>query len=805
MKIYFKYLVKMDKSNALESIKSCQTAITLIIFLLIYGFLLRNLNFGELYAFGDFPAYYSKTAISKFLEEWHRSQLGYSYLYNTVPLFLGVATWLAGVFGQNLMFLILIPSGFLAFFQLSSVYIDQYWAKSFSALIYALNPVTVEEFVNGSVSQLFVFAIAPLAIYTLHRAIEEKNNSYFIYTSLLLAIGSVNPWTLFWMLSPFWIYFAYNSRDNFSILGKLTGMGVLGLILGMPNIHYLIQRALRLESISGNLFDYIEWNYSLATLSSVLRFAGNHGAEAMNKLGYNTEPVLMVGLVVPLVALFAWKDRDMWLFYGVVAAVTTFILATKYGLTYPLFELFPPLFSLRNPIKLQYPLLLSMSVLFGRGLQNIIGTELDTSDMVLIGVIMVCWAAYLAPASGAFGLEEVRGDRYYVSNRYYEVSEDLNGTVLWMPYDYQAQLKLRHVYPNHIGIKSGGIHDNIQNTRRVEGFFKRFVEGGIGVRSDLDALGADYIVIDMSKSGQYRYSSGNPRALRKWGAPWIFGNPNDLASLVNESIDYEKTFRENGFRVYKLESEVEKTQGDLSQNELENGDFGEGLAGWWTPPRNTRVLLRQDGSDNFVRVVYSGKGQNLPLAQDVNLTGSEYYSIDVRGEGNGTVYFHWFNGSKSASNRINIQSAEFRELPLRFKKRSKTLSLRIKAKNATISEVILQPEKEPWLNSEDYSVNDSIPAGSAVLRTSYAEGWESRVGGSEHFRAYGWANGFTNSSKADIYYKEQFGRTAVVWVYGLSWLIVIVSLLLSDRRGKLNRILSKLRIRLRNLYNRRIR
>ncbi|MFC7136129.1 hypothetical protein ACFQRB_05350 [Halobaculum litoreum] len=504
------------------------------LFVLAYALLLRGIEVGRLYAFGDFVPYYGARAFAKFLGTWHEGGLGFPYVYNVMPAYLGAVTALGGALGQNLFYLSLVPAGFATFYVFAGRFLDRPVPRYLAAGVYAINPLTVGEFVNGGVSTLIGFVGFPLVVHYLYRIDETDAWRPALLVGVVFGATAIVPWLVFWMIGPFAAYFAYRSRDDPRKLAKFVAGGTLGLVLSLPNVHHILQRAAGFGDGDGVLWTTLRWNYEQASLLAVVRLAGNHGMLAMNELGYNTDPTMVIGLVLPVVALFAVGRERLRLYYAIALGCVAFMVATWLGLTDPLFETVPLFWSVRNPAKLQYPLLLSLSLLFGAGLETVlhgargVGDRLDAdahrsraSDArdplvraLLVCLVVLSLVAYAAPAAGAFGLEGVRGDDYAVPEEYGAVAEELDGRALWVPYGYTTQLRLRDTYPNHVGIKSGGVVQGIPNVDYVTRLFED-AAAGEPVHGRLRDLGVEYVVVESDPPDDY--GAGPPRVQSKWG------------------------------------------------------------------------------------------------------------------------------------------------------------------------------------------------------------------------------------------------------------------------------------------------
>lgn len=889
-------------------------------FALVYLFLVRDIALGRLYAFGDFVPYYGARAFGKFLGTWHGQGLGFPYIYNVMPAYLGAVTSVGGALGQNLFYLALVPAGFLTFFVFAGRFVRRLAPRYLAAGVYAINPLTIGEFVNGGVSTLIGFVGYPLVVHFLYEIDERDAWRPALLGAVVFGATAIVPWLVFWMIAPFAAYFAFRARREPRKLAKFVATGLLGLVLSLPNVHHILQRAAGFGDGDAVLRTTLEWNYAQANPLAVVRLAGNHGMLAMNELGYNTEPTMVVGLVLPLVALLAFGRERLHLYFAIAAGCVLFIVATWLELTYPLFDAVPLFWSVRNPAKLQYPLLLSVSLLFGAGVETALFGRPRHQDRrspiwpeaftirpravedagdpllraVVAGLLVLSLVAYAMPAAGAFGLEGVRGDDYTVPEEYEAIAADLDGRVLWAPYGYTTQLRLRDTYPDHVGIKSGGVVQGIPNTEYVTGVFEDFAAGA-PVYSRLADLGVRYVVVE--KEPPDDYGEGPPRVREKWGAPWLFGDPAAFDARLEDSSAYELAFESDGFSVYRvvgvppqqrvveragLHAAVYPTNVSYTvdgENRLANPSFEGRFENWWLPPnttgRETRLVETGNGSEVELRVNESA--ERLPIAQAVDVRKNYPYQLRVDATGSGVTTLYWYEGEKSPESLVKREVVPLSAAPRVVTAAGDTLSIRIKpnasstirvrevslretsypaatgfdANTAGIPGVVVDGTDDPPANATVVAVNrdpgtasgadpdvrivdaetvldaplvfddtyrqgvavrlsdgerpDAVPddarlvtygtpegrvldywvlgtfdeAPVTVVHTSYDEGWTGSSS-AEHFRAQGWANGFTDTTPDEVRWSGGDLRTIVVRVWLGAWAVALLALLGSE-------------------------
>lgn len=930
-----------------------ENGVGVVVFLLVYAALLRTIHVGSLYAFGDLPPYYGARAFQKFLTTWHFAGLGYSYQYNVIPAYLGAITSVAGVLGQNLFYLALVPAGYLAFFVFVGRYVDSAIPRQLAAGLYAVNPLTIGEFSNGDVVSLIGFVGLPLVLHYLNDVVESDTWSSSLSAAMVFGATTVVPWLGFWMVAPFAPGLLYRARRTPRTLVKLAAAGVVGSTLALPGVYNVVQRAIGLQTSVGRelLMESLRWNYASATPLALLRLAGNHGDRTMIALGYNSDPVLAVaGLIVPGIALLSLPKRRVRSYLYVVVGVVAFAYATHLGITAPLFDWLPPLLSLRNPSKIMYALLVSLCVLFGVGVESVVasgnsdtttGTSklgrrvpshsfagipdgrrrsillvrrlrntaresigasrawvrhgLDHRSVVVVCLVCLVLVTYVIPAQGALGIDATRGHGYYIHDEQ-QVTDRLHGRVLWAPYTYTTQLRLRHDYPNHVGIKSGGVYQGIQSDGYVTDLFRTFAQDPTRSEAVLSNLGVTYVVVDSSPPGpDAAMGQGPPRVVEKWGAPWLAGDPARFDRLLADSPAFAEAFRTDHFTVYRVVGVAERPRYEqydglnavsyptatnvtpLGANLLANPVFANGTKHWWTPPEmKTQVVSSGDG--NTLLLEPTDPTTARAIAQEVPVRDRYPYRVTVDATGPASVDLFWYDGEKSRDNLVAHDHYRLGALPDVVRARGTLLSLRIRP-NATrvrvdrasvvrttypartgfaenvagIPGVVVDANASPPRAATEVAVNDGpgvddgapvhlvdaetaldgdlvfgpeyrqgvavrIPNGTlpaavpadaravtmntssgpvldywvtgsydgtpvTVLRTSYDDGWRGPAG-STHFVAFGWANGFTNATPAEVRWTGGEGsRRSMLAAWLVSWVIALALLLYAHARN----------------------
>ena len=709
-------------------------------FLVVYAVLVRGVTLGQPYAFGDFPAYLGRDALDTFASTWHFEMLGFPHYYTTISGYVGAVTTVggavAGLLGfdvatgqalaQNLLFLSLVPAGFATFAVFVGRFVDDPAARFVAAGVYAVNPITIGEFVNGGANEFLAFVGGPLVLHYLWKTGDTDEWLPALLAGVVFGATAVVPWTAFWIVAPFATYLVVRYRGEPTVLAKFAAAGVVGVLLALPSVFYILERAAGLDA-TAMMFANVEWNYQAATIPALVRLAGNHGSYAMTQLGYNTEPAMFVGLVIPAVGLFAATKRRLSFCFPIAAALIGFMALTRLEVTYPLFRAVPLLWSVRNPAKLQYPLLLALSLLFAGGLDAILaraGTAVDRTGyrgsgplvsrsdgglgtlrqsvggerllrVAIIGLVVLSLVSYTAPAGGGLGVTETRGDEYYVPTEYQEVADHLDGRTLWAPYSYTTQLRLREAYPNHVGVQSGALETGKPNAGYVRGLFAEFAAGE-SIRSRLDALGVQYVVIDHAEQRRYPATEGEPRMTIRHGAPWLFGDPATFADRLAAAEGYTETYSTERFTVYRVagvsdRNRTEQYEGlhrtfdptaadtdPVGPSLLTNGDFENGFDGWWrwTGTNGTQTTIT-DTATGQAALLVTESGDTYPIAQQATVRDRYPYRLAVDADGAGMVNLFWYEGAKSDANRTAIDRYALESFPRTLRAKGDRVSVRI--------------------------------------------------------------------------------------------------------------------------------
>jgi hypothetical protein len=272
-----------------------------------------------MWAFSDLVAFNYDKGIQNFLSSWNSQFLGFhnEVQSNTLPIVLGLITR-NNIIAQKIYFLSFLPLSFITMYFFVRKHFKSFYSKFFSSFLYAVNPITIGEFVNGSV-WMINYALLPLVLYLLLKIYETSQLKNIVLYGLLVAIIIglfLGPlWIVILNLLPIlFIIFFYKFLDIQKTQLKLfleksffiSFFVLIGLVLLLPTIYHTISiktQALREQSIA-SYFKDVEYCYSKATLPNLLRLAGNAGSP-MNMLDYNElNWWTILGMIIPFIAFF---------------------------------------------------------------------------------------------------------------------------------------------------------------------------------------------------------------------------------------------------------------------------------------------------------------------------------------------------------------------------------------------------------------------------------------------------------------------------------------------------------------------
>ncbi|MFX0136378.1 MAG: carbohydrate binding domain-containing protein [Candidatus Hodarchaeota archaeon] len=653
-----------------------------------------------MFAYADlhpFPINY-RILWERFAFVWQNEHLGYPLPESTFEIIIGITILLMGnpMLAQKFLLLLAMPCATICMYYFLGHFLDVKKSRIMASIIYGLNPIIIGRFVNGGpLNVLFLYSVLPLLWLQLLK-IFNKGDIYDVSLFIVLfGIFGSSIHHMFWAILPLFISFIFckllrKKNRNKKFLSRVTLVSLsitIGFLLVLPDVFLILQRGDILISKFESLMDAVKWAYSMPTLLNLIRLAGNGGDLMMRSLDYNNNNFFnFFGLIIPLIA-FSFpiltkieKREYVFLFFTISITIMVFILLTRFGYTYPLFFIFPMLLSLKNPVKLMYPMSLAICSLFGIGLDvlnkkrlNIIRHGIQTVIVNLTIFMMVFLYLFPVLGGGTVGLNEVYGDSYFISTEYEAVLSWIKEQrekgdffrTLWLPYNYTTQIRLRASDPYNVGLRSGAAWLNIPNINFVSNIFDIICLGNTENFSEvLKLLDVKYIIIvpDLKQTGCIVKESRV--------TPWILGNNIYFSKFMENQKDLEEIIRYKNITIYENKkfapsyisiydsliflvphlNEQIVTPSALTPNLVQNSDFEMDVKFWWMDERYKRAHIDEVISHNgkcSVRITNYDQNIWPSIAQNVPIEGggTYYFSAWIRTEDvyNGHIKIVWFD------------------------------------------------------------------------------------------------------------------------------------------------------------------
>jgi len=747
----------------LSFLKYLETILLLSAIITMFIFLYRNLPIMSMWAFSDLLAFNHITEIHSFSSSWNSQFLGYRQETLTRASVLLLELFIRNdVISQKVYFLSILPLSVVTMYVFVRRYFKSYLSRIFSSALYAINPITIGEFVNGSV-WMIIYALFPLMLHLLLKIYETDTIKniliYGLCASILIGL-SVGPiWILLWTFSPVPFVmlsnFPYFRKQKLKLYFKKSILILVFILIGftllLPTLYFVIfiqPFAFRPQS-TASYFKDIEYCYSKATPLRLLMLAGNAGSP-MDLLGYNNFTWWTIsGMVIPIISfipLINLKNSKHFfdlMLCSITCLIILFIFLTYGEITYPLFSIFTFLFSSRNPKYLMYSLSFCISFLFGRGLDVLFNLIKKAKSMdkkvknltffLTLILVSISLIIYMYPTwNGDMGLGK-RRNPYVVPQSYYEIasiikernSENDFHRVLWLPYTYQTQTRIVNTI-QHFGAKLGQDVLNFSTVDFVEDFFRRIEYNNLENFSMITALfNIKYIVIDKTQN-----STEPINVYKSYGTPFIKGNPELFDRFINKQHEFLKIYETNEFTIYQNTFHIpylsivnstnlmEKTESYNQTNLILNGDFSENTTYWriWIYPEDSILILNNETLTPSLLVLKSPKNvYNSVLTQKISniIPGYQYkLSVWMKTENSrgSHVKIAWFNRDYNLTERDALRHDVLKTV---IKENGSWLQFEdifIAPKNATTAVVYLVagPAINSSLNAKTLFANASI-------------------------------------------------------------------------------------------------
>jgi hypothetical protein len=674
--------------------------------LLLFAY--RNLPLGNMFAYADLPPFPGDPHLLwvRFASVWQNEHLGFQLPEISFQVVVGILILILGDpnVAQKILLLSAVPCAMISMNVLSGRFVRSYPSRYLSSFVYGLNPVIIGRFVNGGpLDVLFLYALLPLLWLQLIKIVNEHKVLDVLLFAVLFGIIGSRIYAVFWAVVPFasmlvLVKLAKKPRHGRS---SLWGIGIvllsfsLGFMLVLPDTLLAFQRNETLVPQSETLIEAVNWAYSTPNPLNLAWLGGNGGDLMMRSLGYNDiSPYTVLGLIIPLIAFssifLSEKEKREYivLFSALVGTAICFISLTRLKITYPLFQVIPQLFSLKNPVKIIYPLALALCSLFGIGLDGIAGfirkrtnsiRQKDVQVAIFNASVLVLIVLFLFPVigGGTVGLNEVYGDSYSVPSNYLAVLNWINEQrqsygffrTLWLPYDYSTQIRLEASDPYNVGLRSGAAWLNMPNIDFVKDLFETICKGNMENFSELlTILDVKYVIIDLDSP----YTT-ECRIVEKQVTPWIVGEPIYFKNMIERQdhmyevyrigdlVVYEnREFEASHFSIYDslvfltcpLPNESITSASPLTPNLLENPSFENGLKPWWADKKVTVDNQTFTEGNHSARIDNNDTEKWASIAQSVYVErgGTYRFSAWVKTQGsNGShIKLVWSNENKTA-------------------------------------------------------------------------------------------------------------------------------------------------------------
>jgi len=657
-------------------------------------FLLRNTELTKMWTFGDLSAFPTDIGITQnwAFSLWRSEGLGFRFIppfnyYLTIYL----ASFILGSFiTQKIIFLSTPIISFLTFYFLLRKINVNLAASALGALTYSINPITVSEFIGGSMG-IIVYSTFPLIFFYTIKIIRHHKFNLKDATILgLLGFFIFNLHVAFWyflVLIPLILLIVKFQEKNFKRIARLAiPLIIIVLILTPITLGYLqfytslTSRTIAFESAAA-------YCYKDETFYNLVRLAGNSGsAQAEEFLNYNTlNSYTILGYAIPIIAFLPFLTKNSYINRTkkllITSASLTFIISSGIILVIKalpsIVDMNPIFASLRNPVKLMYPLSFSLCLLFAIGTEIILNLR-NKHKMRWNALISITLATiillYNYPAlDGTLGLTKVRDESYYVEDKYYTLPMILakidesykNYRFLILPWEYPMLLKIRSELPNYFGLSVGaGI---TQNTEWQKGVFEAIAVKNSRDRSYILGLfGVKYVIIDKNFRSYYEGQAWYERLKKdknyviyeSQDAYWVTGKFEYFYQVFNSDPNFKLIYEDANFAIFKNNKALTKIRirpdaqnltlsySPTSDNLLKNPSFENGTKYWKIWPSNL-VNVTQDHCGNKTIILYGQEKWFTICYQEIFIEENALYKLKFSVKGCNITDMHakilWYN------------------------------------------------------------------------------------------------------------------------------------------------------------------
>lgn len=659
------------------------TGLLIGFFIFLYRglFVSSMLSFGDLRAFT--PSWYS---VERYVSAWQPEGLGNNEARPIIEFVVGMMLaftdqgWLI----QRLVLFSLLPLALLTMWAFLALVTGSRLGKVIGAFLYSVNPLTLQEFSNGSVGMLMVYSIQPIIALSFVRSVLHGKKEEYLVFGLSMSVASLfYPHASLFVVLPVILVFALvcliqapkcNVSRRRIGYAMLLGMGIYLLLL-LPSVIDLIQDYLARASALPNLVaSDIYYTYSRSNLGNLVRLLGvaweGTTLDKLDYLGLNIYGLFT--LAVPLLAFIGailaahQKNPEKLISLSCIllsVSLITFGYLTHIGLTMAAFENFPLLSQYRSPVKLMYVLAFAYAPLVanaGSYIEDLINRVRVKAaphasfygDFTALGLLLLIGASFVISISpfldGTITLQKIRGGDMYLPDRYISLGgrfgelRDSVGffRVLWLPLNYETSIKAGAV-DKYAFIMPGGAEVRGQRYPSL-GFFEQTLRAFADAKPDeaaklLGLASVRYIAVDM-------LSNWNG-SIRMLGQYYLVGDPEEFAQALTGSARFERAGQWFGFTVFENSEFIPHFQtfdvaavvklGNPSKqsfNLVVNGGFEEELLGWIVYPAEDVALDTTTRYEGITSVQLTNSRGDVPslIFQRIPIISGVTYNLSVR-------------------------------------------------------------------------------------------------------------------------------------------------------------------------------
>lgn len=665
----------------IDKYKDIIFSLSIIIIVLIIS--LRNIEFLKMWAFGDlitFPTDHN-LMIDSILYSWKSEGIGFPNppFINFNILALLVSYIFGSIIGQKILFLSIFIISFLSSYYFLKYFKFESKISFIGAFIYTFNPVTISSFAGGSIGELMTFAIFPFFIIFIYRLVlDNRFDMRHVSILVLLSIFIFNIYVAFWYsilsIPVLLIIFRCKIRNVFRLIIPIFLISIIFL----PTFVGLISMDSGISKEEISFIPMAKYTYNDISILNIIRMAGNKGS-AQNEefLNYNTlNTYTILGYVLSFFALSSivllinnkiQKEVRNLILYGFISfglgTIILLIIKNDPGLV----DSSVILSSLRNPMKLIYPLVLPFVVLFCCSM-NILFDKLfdilfdifdkisrDRFKIYIISVFVIIIIFYNYPAlDGTLGLKTILSQQYIVDNKYFELKDIMyridnrynDSMILFLPWEYITNLRIRGEMNNYFGTNLGAQTVGIDISKFKE-VFDVMTSKDSDTKYDVFTLfNVKYVVIDKTfKSDDEKFDwyrelkdNYNSLVLDSHNSYWIVGNPNYFYSIFNKDQNFKLAYEDKNFAIFrndieprkfssifdnKFDFDVKAEYVQKSDNLVKNPSF-ENNSQEWTIWKKESIKLSDDSKEGNRSIILYGQDewwstafQIFPVKDDV--------------------------------------------------------------------------------------------------------------------------------------------------------------------------------------------